>query len=202
MDEISEEKIREVICNISLFKTSEMDMEDFKSSIDKNIFIECFNSYEKYKFDNNLLDFDDLQIKVKEMFISNPQILNSYRKLFKYILVDEFQDCDALQIELLKMLNNDNSIFAVGDEDQCIYGFRGSKPECMVNFSRYFEGGNKVFLSVNYRSTKTIVEMSKVLIKNNKMRNDKKLFADKKKERMLKHPSLLMKIGRLKKLLI
>lgn len=177
MDDVSEEKIKETMNNISLYKTSCMDMEDFKPSIDKNIFKECYSIYEAYKAEKGLMDFDDLQLNCRKLFLSRPELLNSYRRFFKYILVDEFQDCDNLQLELLKMLNVGNYIFAVGDEDQCIYGFRGSKPDCMVNFKEDFIDGQKVFLSINYRSYKNIVDLSKKLIRNNKMRNSKDIEA-------------------------
>lgn len=77
--------------------------------------------------------------------MKNIKLLNGYRNLFKYILIDEFQDCDEIQIDILKLLNKDNFIFAVGDEDQCIYGFRGSKPECMVNFEIHFKEERRYF---------------------------------------------------------
>ncbi|MBU5592833.1 ATP-dependent helicase [Clostridium sp. MSJ-4] len=173
LDEIGEEKVKEVINDISLFKSSSINLEDFNSNIDKDVFVHCFEAYEKYKEEKGLWDFDDLQIKTVELFMKNPNILEGYRNLFKYILVDEFQDCDDIQINILKLLNRDNSIFAVGDEDQCIYSFRGSKPECMVRFSDIFYQGEKVYLSYNYRSAENIVEVSKSLIEFNKMRNKK-----------------------------
>lgn len=106
-------------------------------------------------------------------------MLEYYRKKFKYILVDEFQDCDYTQIQILKLLNRGNYIFAVGDEDQCIYGFRGSRPDCMVHFSEEFGNGEKYFLSVNYRSIANIVELSKELIKYNMRRNQKNIISNK-----------------------
>ena len=87
-----------------------------------------------------------------------------------------------MQVEILKLLNEDNSIFAVGDEDQCIYGFRGSNPECMVKFSEHFEGGGKLPLSTNYRCPKNIVEISMNIIKNNSMRNEKNIIAFKEQD--------------------
>lgn len=173
LDEIGEEKVREVLNDISILKSSFINMEDFKPSMDKEIFKSCFESYESYKKEKGLWDFDDIQINTAQLFEKNENILEGYRKLFKYMLVDEFQDCDDTQIHILKLLNTYNSIFAVGDEDQCIYSFRGSKPECMVDFSNTFKGGNKVYLSYNYRSTENIVETAKNLIEFNKMRNDK-----------------------------
>ena len=182
LDEVSDEKVKEVINNISVFKTSGLVMENFSSTIDKGIFIAAYNIYEQYRKEKNLFDFDDLQIGCRDLFIKNYTILTGYRTLFKHILVDEFQDCDSMQVDILKLLNQDNSIFAVGDEDQCIYGFRGSKPECMVQFSEHFAGGEKVPLSTNYRCAKNIVEISMNIIKNNNVRNEKEIIAFKEQD--------------------
>ncbi|MFT5871645.1 MAG: DNA helicase-2/ATP-dependent DNA helicase PcrA [Clostridium sp.] len=176
LDEVGDEKVKEVINNISVFKTSGEIIENFSPSVDKGIFIAAYNIYEQYRKEKNLFDFDDLQIGCKDLFIKNYKILTGHRTLFKHILVDEFQDCDSMQVEILKLLNEDNSIFAVGDEDQCIYGFRGSNPECMVEFSEHFKGGRKLPLSTNYRCPKNIVEISMHVIKNNSMRNEKDII--------------------------
>ncbi|GIM30684.1 DNA helicase [Clostridium polyendosporum] len=175
LDEVGEEKVKEVLNNISLYKTGGFSPGEFRPSIPKNIFDECYKVYEKYKLSKECLDFDDLQLQCKKLFYEYQEILNRYRKLFKYILVDEFQDCDSLQIELLTLLNRHSSLFAVGDEDQCIYSFRGSKPEFMVRFDKVFETGKKQFLAYNYRSVKNIVEASKAIITNNNQRNDKEI---------------------------
>ncbi|NMM63147.1 ATP-dependent helicase [Clostridium sp. P21] len=180
LDSVGDEKIREVINNISLFKNSKEELEYFKPSIDKDIFVQCFRVYEEYKEENQLMDFDDLQLNAKKLFLENPNLLASYRRLFKYLLVDEFQDCDSIQIELLQMLGQNNSIFAVGDEDQCIYGFRGSRPDCMVNFNEYFKDGKKIFLCTNYRSNENIVDISKKIVAGNKNRNNKVIESNKK----------------------
>ncbi|WP_085829495.1 ATP-dependent helicase [Clostridium massiliodielmoense] len=179
LDEISDEKVKETLNAISFYKTLTDSKENFNPNMDRDIFLECYRTYEDFKLKNNLMDFDDLQLRCKSMFMKNMRVLNGYKNLFKYILVDEFQDCDGIQIEILKLLNEGNSIFAVGDEDQCIYGFRGSKPECMVNFDKHFKNGKKLFLSTNYRCPKSIVKVSDNLIKNNKMRNDKKFKSSK-----------------------
>ncbi len=177
LDSVNEDKVRDVLNDISLFKTSGLNMKDFVPKIDKSIFEHCFNSYEEYKDKKELLDFDDLQINMFKLLKEDERILKGYNKLFKYILVDEFQDCDTLQINILQMLSEGNSLFAVGDEDQCIYSFRGSKPECMVDFNHYFKKGEKIYLRYNYRSPKNIVGISKNLIKNNKLRNNKRIEA-------------------------
>ena len=174
-DDVNEDKVKEVVNNISGFKTSGTNIEEFKSSISKDIFIECFNAYENYKKRENLWDFDDLSLNAIQLLKINKQILMKYKNIFKYVLVDEFQDCDELQIEFLRLLNGENELFAVGDEDQCIYSFRGSKPQYMVNFCETFKDSKKLYLSINYRSSKNIVSSSKKIILNNKNRNIKKI---------------------------
>ncbi|AGY77950.1 ATP-dependent helicase [Clostridium autoethanogenum] len=182
LDFIGEERVKEVLNDISLLKNSETNIDLFKSKIDKSVFLKCFNEYENYKARNKLMDFDDLQLKVKDMFLNQKSILDSYQNLFKYILVDEFQDSDNLQIELLQLIGSKGVIFAVGDEDQCIYSFRGSKPECMVNFDNYFKDGRKIYLKINYRSVKNVVELSKKIICNNKNRNVKLIENNRKND--------------------
>ncbi|WP_297629815.1 ATP-dependent helicase [uncultured Clostridium sp.] len=183
-DEVNDDKIKEIKNNISIFKTSREDINSFNPSVTKNIFIECLEAYEIFKKENNLLDFDDLAIKALELLENNRELLSGYRGLFKYILVDEFQDCDKLQIEFLKLMNEgeENKLFTVGDEDQCIYSFRGSKPEYMVIFDRIFKGGKKYFLETNYRSNKNIVHGARELISHNKSRNIKNMNSFKEKD--------------------
>lgn len=177
-DEVSEEKVNEVKNYISTFKVSNINIEEFEPDMDKSIFIKCFNAYEEYKKTHNLLDFDDLQINFKNLLIKDSRLLEIYGRNFQHILVDEFQDCDEIQLQILTMLNNINSIFAVGDEDQCIYSFRGSKPEFMVNFNYLFKEGISLFLSTNYRSTENIIEIANNLIKNNIKRNEKTMTSN------------------------
>lgn len=188
-DEVSEDKIKEVLNNISFFKTSLKNIEDFKPTLSKDIFVEALEKYEDYKNKNGLWDFDDLSIKVIKLFTENKDILKRYLNLFKYVLVDEFQDCDELQMTFLKMMNENNSLFAVGDEDQCIYSFRGSKPEYMVTFQEIFNEGKKFYLSMNYRSNKNIVEASKEVIKNNVKRNTKVINSYKSTNGIIKFSS-------------
>ena len=166
-----------------------LNIEDFKPSLSKDIFVEALEKYEEYKNKNELWDFDDLSIKVIKLFKEDENLLNKYLTLFKYVLVDEFQDCDELQITFLKMMNKNNSLFAVGDEDQCIYSFRGSKPEYMVTFKEIFNGGEKIYLSINYRSNENIVEASKDVIKNNLKRNNKVINSYKKTNGIIKFSS-------------
>ena len=187
-DEVNEDKIKEAINNISLYKTSRVSLKEFKPSLSKEIFEEALEKYEEYKKVNNKRDFDDLAIEVLELLKKDKSMLLAYRKLFKYVLVDEFQDCDEMQIDFLKLINEgeDNHLFAVGDEDQCIYSFRGSKPEYMVSFDNIFKGGKKYYLSINYRSKMNIVDKSKAVISFNEKRNNKEIKWNRDSEGIIK----------------
>ena len=176
-DDVNDDKVREVMNNISMFKTSLCTIDEFKSTVSKDIFLECLKAYESSKERDGLWDFDDLSVKVLKLLTEKKNILEKYRSMFKYILVDEFQDCDNIQVSFLMLMNKDNELFAVGDEDQCIYSFRGSKPEYMVNFHDTFKGGVKVKLLTNYRSKNNIVEVSKRLIDKNENRNEKEIIS-------------------------
>lgn len=177
MEEVSEEKVKEIINTISVFKSSNITMEDFQTDLDKTLFKNSYEYYETYKKEKKLLDFEDLQILCKNLLIKNSRLLDNYKKLFRHILIDEFQDCDATQLEILKLLKGDNNIFAVGDEDQCIYSFRGSRPDFMVNFHNIFNHCSKLYLSTNYRSYTNIVDLSMKCICNNKIRSEKSIKA-------------------------
>lgn len=185
-DDVNDDKVREVLNNISLFKTSLKNMESFEASISSDVFENCYKRYEDYKSSNGLWDFDDLAINTLKLFEENNNILCKYRRLFKYVLVDEFQDCDDLQIKFLKLINEGSELFAVGDEDQCIYSFRGSNPQYMVNFKDTFSDGVKVYLSINYRSVNNIINTSKNVIANNLSRNNKEIESFKKQDGVIK----------------
>lgn len=172
IEEVSDEKIKEVLNNISRKKVSSKELE---ISMTQDIFDKCYDAYETFKNQRGLLDFDDLQIKAVNLLKGNPHILGYYRNLIRYILVDEFQDCDEIQLEFLRLINNE--VFCVGDEDQSIYSFRGATPKCMINFGENFEESEKVYLKYNYRSLKNIVEVSKDVIKHNKERYKKEIIA-------------------------
>ena len=175
LKDVGEDKIKEIINAIGTYKSKRNSKDSFITSIDNEIFLKIYNEYEEFKNSAGLYDFEDLQIRTLDLLYNNEMLLESYRKLFKYILVDEFQDCDENQIEFLQLINKENYIYAVGDEDQCIYSFRGAYPEPMVRFSDFFESGEKIYLEKNYRCAKSVVDLSKNVIKYNESRNDKKI---------------------------
>jgi DNA helicase IV len=135
-----------------------------------------FWEYKLYCEKKSYLDFNDLMIKAVDLLKKNPQVKTYYQELFKYVLVDEFQDVNYTQVELLNNLLNKNSqLFCVGDDWQSIYGFRGSEVEYIVNFKTYFPKSSVFKLGVNYRSNDVIVNASNEVIKNNKFKLDKKI---------------------------
>lgn len=135
--------------------------------------------YEKLMKELNLLDFQDLLLKTREIFSLYPKILNRYRDKFRYILVDEFQDTDLIQYQILKLLAYEHrNIFVVGDDDQSIYSFRGTNYENMKLFKKDFPEHKLVILNQNYRSTQTILDGCNRLISHNLDREPKELFSD------------------------
>ena len=138
-----------------------------------------YEEYEKELFKANALDFDDLIMKTYELFVKNPEVLEYYQEKFKYIFVDEFQDTNTAQYQLVKVLASKyKNILVVGDEDQCIYSWRGAQVENVKLFTKDFENCKIFKLEQNYRSTKRIVEVANKLIKNNTNRIDKLLWTN------------------------
>lgn len=141
------------------------------------IITKVYNEYETELFKSNALDFDDLLVKTYVLLKKNPDILEFYQNKFKYIHVDEFQDTNTSQYELVKLLAGKyKNVFAVGDEDQCIYSWRGAKVENVKQFTIDFEGCKVFKLEQNYRSTKKIIALANKLIKNNIGRIEKNLW--------------------------
>lgn len=125
-----------------------------------------------------LIDFDDMLVMVYRLFIQRKDILEVWQKKFQYILVDEFQDINKVQYEIVRMLAKpEDNLFIVGDDDQSVYRFRGSRPEIMLGFPEDYPSAGTVLLGVNYRSTTEIVETACRLISHNHNRFDKKLEA-------------------------
>ena len=136
-----------------------------------------YQDYEAELFKANALDFDDLIVKTYELFTKFPEVLEMYQNKFKYIFVDEFQDTNTAQYELVKLLAGKyKNILAVGDEDQCIYSWRGAQVENVKRFTKDFPDCKIFKLEQNYRSTKKIIDVANKLIKNNKNRIEKNLW--------------------------
>ena len=145
--------------------------------------IPLVKKYNHYTTDKSYLDFNDLISRSISLFINHEDIANKFKSKYEYILVDEFQDVNNLQVELIKLLLTDNTqLFCVGDDWQSIYGFRGSNVSYIIDFANHFANAKIVKLNLNYRSTQNIVGASNEVIKHNKFKVDKTIFASKKSE--------------------
>lgn len=145
--------------------------------------IPIVKKYNQYCTDKSYLDFNDLISRSISLFQNHEDISNMYRSKFQYILVDEFQDVNNLQVKLIKLLLTDKAqLFCVGDDWQSIYGFRGSNVSYIVEFEKHFNNAKIIKLNLNYRSTQNIVGASNEVIKHNKFKVDKDIYASKKSE--------------------
>ncbi|AGB42183.1 ATP-dependent DNA helicase PcrA [Halobacteroides halobius DSM 5150] len=137
--------------------------------------------YQERLLENNALDFGDLIMKTVELLQKEPKVLDYYQELFKYILVDEYQDVNHAQYKLLYLLSAKyNNICVVGDDDQGIYGFRGADVSNILNFEEDYTDTKVVRLEQNYRSTKKILDAAYHIVANNINRKEKKLWTEKK----------------------
>ena len=146
--------------------------------VPEDIFGRIAEEYEAAMKRRGKLDFDDMLIRFLMLLKKDPKLLSALRKRYRYIMVDEFQDINPVQYQIIRLLCEPlRNIFIVGDDDQSIYGFRGSRPEIMLGFPADFPELRSVTLEVNYRSESDIVEASLRLIRHNRMRYEKSLRA-------------------------
>ncbi len=126
----------------------------------------------------NALDFDDLLGLTLKLFNEHKDVLEGYRKSFRFIMVDEYQDTNAAQFEIVKLLTQEHrNLCVVGDDDQSIYGWRGAEIANLLDLDKHFREVKVVKLEQNYRSTNTILDAANAVIKNNTRRRAKKLWS-------------------------
>lgn len=141
-------------------------------------FRQLFSAYQEQMDWHHKIDFDDMLVLCKEVLQKQEAIRRLWQKRFPFILVDEFQDINPLQYEILQMLaGEEQNLFVVGDDDQAIYGFRGSKPEILLQFPTKYPDAAQVQLNCNYRSGNAIVEAAQQVIRVNQVRFSKELKA-------------------------
>ena len=146
-------------------------------------FVELYAAYEEQCAREGVVDFAELLLRTYEVLSRNTDLREHYRTRFSHILVDEFQDTNALQYKWLCLLagagaQKPNSVFAVGDDDQSIYAFRGARVGNMLDFERDFQVQNLIKLEQNYRSHGNILDAANALIKNNGQRLGKNLWTE------------------------
>lgn len=129
--------------------------------------------------DSNALDFDDLLLEVVRLFRQVPEVLDKYRRRYRAVLVDEFQDTNLAQFEIVRLLSQESRhVFVVGDEDQSIYSWRGADFRNVRRFLREFPEARQILLEQNYRSTQNILDAARGVIRRNVERTDKRLWTE------------------------
>lgn len=141
-------------------------------------FAYCFNNYQKECIRNHKLDFDMILSECLRLLKENERLLSKWQTCFRYLLVDEFQDTNEIQLQILKLLaEKTHNLYVVGDDDQSIYRFRGADPSVMQCFLALYPNTKRLPLFENFRCKKPILELSQSFIRNNRKRFDKQLTA-------------------------
>ncbi len=166
---------------ISAYKTKNQTIEEFEAENarmrDLGTFVKIMRAYQEELKRSNAFDFDDLLIKTCELLSNDRETLEKFSTRFRYIHVDEFQDTNAVQYDIVKMLSYVNgNLFVVGDDDQSIYGWRGADVNNILDFEKDFKNAKTFKLERNYRSTKKILDVANTVIKHNVNRKDKTLW--------------------------
>jgi DNA helicase II / ATP-dependent DNA helicase PcrA len=140
---------------------------------------DVYELYQKRLFAANAVDFDDMLFLTVDVLERFPEAREKWQKAFRYILVDEYQDTNHAQYRFLQMLAEQHSnVFAVGDPDQSVYGFRGADIRNVLEFEKDFPGAREISLEQNYRSTNNILEAANAVIRHNRERKDKNLWSE------------------------
>lgn len=153
------------------------NMEEDACNPEDEMNAKVYRAYEEAMQRNNALDFDDLLIKTVELFEREVEVLDSYQERLRYIMVDEYQDTNAVQFKLIELLASKyRNLCVVGDDDQSIYKFRGADIRNILDFEKTFKNAKIVKLEQNYRSTGNILNGANSVIKNNTQRKEKTLW--------------------------
>lgn len=154
-------------------------VQDLGDDLSRRQLLRIYTAYEEARGKAGLVDFAELLLRALELLRDNAELQTHYRERFRHILVDEFQDTNALQYALIRVLAGaDIPVFAVGDDDQSIYGWRGARIENLHTFTKDFARAQVFRLERNYRSTATILEAANALIGHNRGRMGKSLWTD------------------------
>jgi DNA helicase II / ATP-dependent DNA helicase PcrA len=172
---------RAMLAVISKAKGELRSVEDYISggSYFETVLAKIYEAYQKVLCENNALDFDDIIQKAAEIFQKFPEVLEKYQNLFRYILVDEYQDTNHAQYVLVNLLSQRHrNLCVVGDDWQSVYAFRGADVRNILNFEQDYPEAKVIKLERNYRSTQKILDAAHGIISKNIHRKDKKLWTD------------------------
>src|SRR5438067_89130 len=158
--------------------TAEQALDRAAGPADRRV-AEVYREYQRRLLEGSAADFDDLLLLAVRLFREHPDVLEKWRKRFRHVLVDEFQDTNAAQWELVRLLTDEHrSVMVVGDHDQSIYKFRGADFRNLMRFEEAFPDATVIVLEQNYRSTQTILDAANAVIANNAGRRPKHLWTD------------------------
>ncbi|ACS99943.1 ATP-dependent helicase [Paenibacillus sp. JDR-2] len=139
-----------------------------------------FTSYEEWKRQLDLIDYDDMLLEAYQLLKQDENLLAMLQNRFRYVMIDEFQDTNTIQYEIIKLLVQPHrNLMVVGDDDQTIYSFNGARNDYILNFEKQFPGAKNIILDVNYRSGSGIVGLGNAVIRHNKQRRSKTLLTAK-----------------------
>lgn len=156
---------------ISYFKSLiDKDKMNFSNASEQKEFFEVYKEYNEILNQNNVLDFDDILLECLKLCRENSSALSYIQNQFLHILIDEFQDINLVQYEIIKIISKNSIVFCVGDEDQSIYGFRGSNPGIMKRLLKDYPDLKVLFLKKNFRSFQDIIDFSNKVISKNQNR--------------------------------
>lgn len=178
-----DKQFKSVKYHIANAKTLGLDPDQyavrFKGESDIKLVVEAYERYNEYLQNCNALDFDDLLVRTLRLLRGDKQSLDYLSDKFKYILVDEFQDTNSVQYNIIKLLaSKHGNLFAVGDDDQSIYGWRGAEIENILRFDKDYPDAKVYKLERNYRSTKSILALANAVIAKNSERHKKTLWTE------------------------
>lgn len=181
-----EEFTENFISQLSRMKNELIPPEVFEpEDMAQAVFLKIFHQYEQEKAREFKIDFDDMQSECHKALQTDEQLRRRWQEKYSFILVDEFQDINAVQYECVKILAApQNNLFVVGDDDQSIYQFRGAKPEFLLNFSKDYPETKIAALTCNYRSTDPIIRLADGLIRHNQRRYSKRFMGTGRKGEM------------------
>lgn len=169
--------LREISSAKDKLLSPEEMIKDSEGDYRRTVYSKVYAAYQKRLKASNAVDFDDIIKLTVELFESNPEVLNHYRNLYKYVMVDEYQDTNQAQYRLVSLLSGGHkNLCVVGDDDQSIYKFRGATIENILSFEEQFTNSKVIRLEQNYRSTQTILDAANGVIKNNLGRKSKALW--------------------------
>lgn len=172
-----------ILSNISGAKNQLINWEDYafhaKDFFGKNVF-RVYKLYQQKLEEFSAFDFDDLIMKMVEIFDKFPEVLEKYQRRFRYVLVDEYQDTNHAQYVLVKHLSSSHrNLCVVGDDDQSIYGWRGADLNNILDFEKDYPDCKVIRLEQNYRSTRAILDAASAVVENNFGRKGKTLWTEK-----------------------